>query len=116
MIGSEISIGMFLGLLTFFRQHANSTGLVARRLAASTYGICLGHVYFVVGLQIPLVDTTLGPLTKFLIVTVAGIALSLAFVDTVRRVPAQRRPAWYFHDFADWPRCSLPNGSTAPRK
>lgn len=90
LIDSVICVGMILGLLVFFREHADRTGPIAKRLAASVYGIYLIHIYVVIGLQAALVETTLGALTKFLIVTVAGFSLSFLIVDTLRRVKVVR--------------------------
>ena len=86
-----VCVGMILGLLAFFREHADRAGPIANRLSASVYGIYLLHIYVVVGLQIPLVEIALGPLTKFLIVTVVGFSLTFLVVDTLRRAPAVRK-------------------------
>ena len=60
-------------------------------LGLRSYGIYLLHIYIVVGLQIPLIEIALGPLTKFLIVTVMGFILTFLVVDTLRRMPAVRK-------------------------
>ncbi len=91
MIDSVICVGMILGLLVFFREHADHSGALSVRLAGSAYGVYLLHVYIVVGLQMAIVDMPLGPLTKFLVVTIAALILSFGLVDILRRIPAVRR-------------------------
>ncbi len=90
-IDSVICVGMILGLLVFFREHVDSSGPLGARLASSVYGVYLVHVYVVVGLQVAIVGLPWGPLTKFLIVTLASLALTFALIDTLRRIPALRR-------------------------
>jgi glucan biosynthesis protein C len=91
LVDSLVCVGMILGLLVFFREHANRTRPIARRLAASVYGIYLVHIYVVVAIQTPLVETPLGALTKFAIVTLLGLVISFVIVDTLRRIKPLRQ-------------------------
>lgn len=91
LIDSVICVGMILGLLAFFREHADQSGPVADRLVASAYGIYLIHIYVVVGLQIPLVETSFGPLSKFILVSVSALIMSFVIIDTLRRIHLVRR-------------------------
>lgn len=91
LIDSVICIGMILGLLVFFRRNFDRTGPLARRVAGATYGIYLIHVFVVVGLQMALLGTELGALSKFALVAGAGFALSFVLIDILRRVPLVRR-------------------------
>jgi glucans biosynthesis protein C len=79
--------GLCIGLTVFFREKVNHQGRFAKDLGASTYGAYLVHVPVLMALQYALGRAVLGPLTKFLVVTIIGILVSFAVASALRRAP-----------------------------
>jgi hypothetical protein len=88
---SFICVGVCVGLPVWFREHVANPGSLVRRAAPNAFGAYVVHVMpVVVGLQFALVSANLDSLTKFALVTVAGVPLSFLLAAALRRVPAIR--------------------------
>jgi peptidoglycan/LPS O-acetylase OafA/YrhL len=86
-----LCVGMCVGLLWLFRDHLAGHTPLLRSLSADTYGVYLFHVPVLVGLSYALGRANLPPLVGFLIVSMAGLLLTTALVEPLRRLPVLRR-------------------------
>ena len=59
-------------------------------MAASTYAVYLFHVPVLVALQYGLSHASLGPLIKFLVVTLLAVPITFAMGSALQRVPVVR--------------------------
>jgi glucans biosynthesis protein C len=83
--------GLIIGLLYLFQTCLHRSNTILRRLSANTYAGYIIHVPIVVGLQFWVEAWPIGPMGRFLIVTVLGIFLSFACSEWVlRRLPYVR--------------------------
>ena len=82
--------GLCIGLTVLFRERLNFQGRLARDLAASTYAVYLLHVPVLVPLQYAFGNASLGPLTKFFLVTLITIPATFAISSALRRAPLAR--------------------------
>lgn len=85
-VDSFICVAMILGLLAFFQKHFDKTGPWVRRFAAGAFGVYLLHMYIVVGLQFAILDFEIPALSKFALVTIVGVLVTFAIVDSLRRI------------------------------
>jgi hypothetical protein len=83
--------GMCVGLLVLFRDRFAAQMPLLRSLAADTYGVYLFHVPVLLALSYALGPASLPPLVCFLVISVAGLLLTTAFVEPLRRLPVLRR-------------------------
>ena len=86
-----ICVGLSVGLLTLFRERVNRQGALARELAAGSYAVYVVHVFIVVGLQMALAASNIGPLAKFAVVTLIALPLCFGAAYGLRRVPGVAR-------------------------
>ncbi len=88
---SFICVGLCVGLPVLFREHSMLPGSVLRAVAPNAFGAYVVHVMpVVVGLQFALSQVSLDPFTKFVLVTLTGVALSFLLSAGLRRLPAIR--------------------------
>jgi hypothetical protein len=86
-----LCVGMCVGLLWLFRDHLAGQTRLLGSLSADTYGVYLFHVPVLVALSYALGRANPPPLLGFLIVSVAGLLLTTALVELLRRLPVLRR-------------------------
>lgn len=73
-----ICVGLCVGLLVLFREGINGRpGKLLSAMAGASYGAYIIHLFLLVGLQFGLHTAALPPFVKFVLVTLAGVALSL---------------------------------------
>ena len=85
-----VCFGMCIGLLVLFRQAADAQGRFGRLLAANQYSAYFWHPLLIVGIQMAFAALPLGPVVKFVAVTVLGVPVVFAWSWLVRRAPAVR--------------------------
>ena len=90
-IEAFICVGLSVGLLTLFRERANRQGALARELAAGSYAVYVVHVFIVVAIQMALAASSMGPLAKFVAVTLLALPLCFGLAYGLRRVPGVAR-------------------------
>lgn len=83
-------ISLMVGLAALFRKRYNQTGHLWRTLSDSAYAAYIIHVAVVVLLQYALAGVNLGPLVKFLLVSLAGVPLSFGIGHLLLRLPGAR--------------------------
>jgi peptidoglycan/LPS O-acetylase OafA/YrhL len=88
---SFVCVGMCVGLLVFFRDRLERQSPALRSLAADTYGVYLFHVPVLVALSYALGPFVVSPIASFLIVSVAGLLITTALVEPLRRLPGVKR-------------------------
>ncbi|MEV8115856.1 acyltransferase family protein [Streptomyces xiamenensis] len=79
-----------LGLLTLFRERLNHEGPVLGSLAGSAFTVYIVHLPIVVAFQFALSPLDPAPLTAWVLVTAAAIALSFPLAGRLRRLPGFR--------------------------
>jgi len=85
---SVLCVGFCAGLLTLTRERFPSQSPFAKALSDSSFAVYVFHVPVVTLLQYALAENPLGPVAKFLIVTVLGILISFPLAHFVlRRLP-----------------------------
>ncbi len=77
--------GMCIGLLVLFREVFNSQGRLGKVLAENQYAAYVWHPMLITGLQAALLAVPLAPLTKFALVTLAGVPLVFLFSQWTRQ-------------------------------
>ena len=82
-----VCVGLILGLLTIGRIYFSNPSTMWSRLDANVYGVYMVHVFIVVGLQMAIIDLDYSALTKFSIVTFAGLAMSFGLVGILQKIP-----------------------------
>ena len=82
--------GLCIGLVVLFRERLDRQNGFLKDLAASTYAVYLFHVPVLVALQYGLAHASLGPLIKFLVVTLLAVPITFAMSSAHRRVPLAR--------------------------
>jgi glucans biosynthesis protein C len=85
-----VCFGMCIGLLVLFRQAANFQGRFGRLLAANQYGVYFWHPVLIVVIQMGFVSLPIGPLAKFLAVTVVGVPVVFLWSWLLRKFRAVR--------------------------
>ncbi|HVO37732.1 MAG TPA: acyltransferase family protein [Spirochaetia bacterium] len=85
-----VCFGMCIGLLVLFRQAANVQGPFGRTLAANQYSAYFWHPILIVGIQMAFAPLPLGPLVKFMAVTVIGVPVVFLWSWLLRRARAVR--------------------------
>jgi surface polysaccharide O-acyltransferase-like enzyme len=86
-----VGVGMILGLTAFFRRFLSGPGGWGDRLAGNVYGVYLIHVYFVIALQMAVLNSGWPALIKFAAVAAASIVISFILVFLLRLIPGARR-------------------------
>jgi fucose 4-O-acetylase-like acetyltransferase len=94
---SLLCLGMCIGLTVAFREAANSQGALARDcgalgkwLADNQYSAYFWHPLLIVALQMTALALPLGPLAKFALVTIVGVAVVFAWSWLFRRLAPVR--------------------------
>lgn len=85
-IESLLCVGISLSLLSVFRFYGNRTNKVIQLLSDNSFGIYLFHVFVVIGLQAILLSVPISAISKFLLVTIGGIAFSLLISFYIRKI------------------------------
>jgi glucan biosynthesis protein C len=88
---SAFSVGMCLGLITFFRSHFNHTSRLGRFLSRHAYTVFIVHSPVIVFLAIALRNLPLEHLLKFGLMAFIGVPLCFAAAFLVRRIPLASR-------------------------
>lgn len=86
-----VATGLSVGLCTLFRERFNTTTPFWQVLGKDAFGAYLVHVPIVVALQYASSGIPLGPVPKFLLVTLLGILLSFLVSHYLRRMPGVER-------------------------
>ena len=76
---------MCIGLTVLFRERANVTSRLLRRLSDAQYETYLVHVFVVLGIQVALAGWAAPPLVKFAVVTLTGLPLSFLVGGVLHR-------------------------------
>lgn len=82
--------GLSVGLLVLFREFCRRGTRFTRSLAASSFTVYIVHVPVVVAVQFALAGSGLGALASFAVTAVAGVAVSFAAAELLRRLPGFR--------------------------
>jgi glucans biosynthesis protein C len=80
-------VSISVGLLTWYREHANVRGRLTGLLSETSFGIYCFHAPVLVGVTVAMRTLALLPLAKALLAAAAAWSLSLAIAWLVRRVP-----------------------------
>jgi glucan biosynthesis protein C len=87
-----ICVGLSVGLLVLFRERFNAQpGRLLAALGGAAYAAYVVHVVIVVGLQSGLAPVSLPPFAKFVVVSLAGAALSFGIGHLLRQLPGARK-------------------------
>jgi glucan biosynthesis protein C len=88
---STFSVGMCLGLITFFRSRFNHTSSLGRFLSRHAYTVFIVHAPVIVFLAIALRGLQLEHLLKFGLTAIIGVLLCFEAAFLVRRIPLAAR-------------------------
>ena len=88
---STFSVGMCLGLITFFRSRFNRSSSLGRFLSRHAYTVFIVHAPVIVYLAIALRNLQLEHLLKFGLMAMIGVPLCFAVAFLVRRIPLASR-------------------------
>ena len=84
---ATICVGLCIGLLILFRETLNRQNQITTLLSRNAYGVYLIHLVMIVYLQIAIANASLGPLTKFGLVTLIGVPLCFTASIFLRQIP-----------------------------
>jgi glucan biosynthesis protein C len=84
---SIVAVGMALGLIVVFRRFVDRDGPVATFLARNSYAVYVLHAPILVHLAYQMRGIALPPLGKFVVVSVAAVAVTYLAAAVVRRIP-----------------------------
>lgn len=85
LIESILCVGISMGILVLFKQHARKMNVFFKYLSDNSYGIYIFHLFIVIILQNLILDWRLNGTIKFLGVTATGILLSLLLSGLLRK-------------------------------
>jgi glucan biosynthesis protein C len=88
---STFSVGMCLGLITFFRSRFNRSSRFGQFLSRHAYTVFIIHAPLIVFLAIALRNLQLEHLIKFGLMAIIGVLLCFAAAFLVRRIPLASR-------------------------
>ncbi|HLZ57366.1 MAG TPA: acyltransferase family protein [Ktedonosporobacter sp.] len=88
---STFSVGMCLGLLTFFRRFFNQPGKPGRFLSRHAYTVYIIHAPIIVLLALALRGVHLESLLKFVLAALIGVPLCFVLAFLVRKIPFASR-------------------------
>jgi glucans biosynthesis protein C len=84
-VESLLCVGISMALLTFFRHYGNRTNAFIRSLSNNAYGIYLFHLLLVIVLQKLMLQWNVNANSKFILVTIGSILLSLGLSALLRK-------------------------------
>lgn len=90
-IESLLCVGISMSLLTVFRFYGNKSNKIIQLLSENSFGIYLFHVFVVIGLQALLLSVNINANTKFLLVTIGGVSISLLLSHFLRKIKLVKR-------------------------
>lgn len=85
------SVGMCLGLLTFFRKRFNRQGALGAFLSTHAYTVYIIHALVIVVLAYGLAPVLIHPLLKFALAVILGVPLCFSVAYLVRKLPFAQR-------------------------
>jgi glucan biosynthesis protein C len=88
---STFSVGMCLGLLTFFRRFFNRSGKLSRFLSRNAYAVYIIHAPLIVLLALALRGIHPEQLLKFGLAALIGVPLCFGVAFLVRKLPFASR-------------------------
>ena len=84
---SLLGVGMSIGLIYLFHQHANVQGRVARFLSRNAYSAYLIHEVIIIVIAYMLIGVSLYPLLKWFLMTLIAVPLCFLLGRLVRILP-----------------------------
>jgi glucan biosynthesis protein C len=88
---STFSVGMCLGLITFFRRFFNRSGPLGRFLSRQAYTVYIIHAPVIVLLALTLRGIHPEPLLKFALAALIGVPLCFVLAFLIRKIPFASR-------------------------
>lgn len=88
---STFAVGMYLGMITLFRNFFNGQGRFGRFLSQHTYTVYVIHIPIVVFLALSLRGISFEPLLKFGMAAIIGVPLCFVVAYLVRKIPLLSR-------------------------
>jgi glucans biosynthesis protein C len=86
-----VAFGIILFLLTWFRSHLNSEGLLSRTLSQTSYTAFIIHAPVIVGISLLARNVAAPPILKFASVGALGITTCFTLSYLITRIPGARR-------------------------
>lgn len=90
ILESLLCVGISMSLLTLFGFYGNKTNKVIQLLSENSFGIYLFHVFVVIGLQAMLLSFNWDANSKFALVIIGGIVISLLISHYFRKIKLVR--------------------------
>ena len=91
LLEAFMCVGLIVGLSVFFRDRFSTPNKWMERLDQNVFGVYIIHVFILVGLQMAILNVDLSALTKFAIVTLAGLIISFLNSALIRLIPGVKR-------------------------
>lgn len=91
LLEAFMCVGLIVGLSVFFRDRFSTPNKWMERLDQNVFGVYIIHVFILVGLQMAILNVDLSALTKFAIVTIAGLIISFLDSALIRLIPGVKR-------------------------
>jgi glucan biosynthesis protein C len=88
---STFSVGMCLGLITFFRRFLNRQTRFGRFLSQQAFTVYIIHIPIIVLLALAIRGIHLESLLKFALAALIGVPLCFALAFLVRKIPFASR-------------------------
>ncbi len=88
---SFLCVGMCIGLVYWFRRHANRQGRLASFLSCNAYAAYLIHEVVITSFAYLVRDVDVYPLLKWVLVSLAVVPLCFVLSDLIRRLPYANR-------------------------
>lgn len=82
-----ICVGLCISLPVLFREKFDSRGKVLKAMADDSFAVYLIHPFVLMVLQAMLLNVDFYPFGKFILVAIAGVALSFGISHLVRKIP-----------------------------